>query len=127
MCYKRSIKSNTYCIGDLKHNAIFVDRELIPNKDNSIDPDELFSGTTVYPVAIETIGGKDVFSETNIIGIASHKFVSRYYSEIEKKGFIVFNNKYYKILQTRVAGEENKWLEFLCVERGDISKKVNKA
>lgn len=126
-CLKTRIKENKYCIGDLKINAIFYTRSLTARTDNQIDPDETFSdGTTVW-AGIQSIKGIDYFDGTNLNGTATVKIVTRYNSSIENKKWIVINSKYFKILQTINVSQQDRWLEFLCEERGTISNKCNKA
>lgn len=125
-CVKKRVNGNDYCIGDLKHRAVFLDREITPRGDDDIDFSEVFKNNTTRWVGIETVKGIDIFDNTNIIGVASHRIVARYESDLFTKRWILFDSKYFRILQRTNTGENKEWIEFLCVERGDSSKNSNK-
>lgn len=127
VCRKKRMKNNLYCIGDLKVQATFYDREIEARKDNEIGIDENFSNGKTRWIGIESVNGIDVFDDTNIATAATHRIVARYESDIFEKRWIVIDGRYFKILQRINQAEQNRWIEYLCRERGITTRKVNKA
>ena len=82
-CKKKRLKNNLYCIGELKIQGTFYDREIEARRDDEIGVDENFENGETRWVGIESVNGIDVFDETYIATAATHRIVARY--EINKR------------------------------------------
>lgn len=126
-CRKKRTKNNLYCIGDLNIEAVFYDREIEARTDDEVGIDENFENGETRWVGVESVNGIDVFDETNIAIAATHRIIARYDSTIFSKRWIVIDSKYFKVLQRTNVAERKRWIEYLCLERGVTTRKVNKA
>lgn len=114
------------CIGSLKHSCEFQTRSEVFQKDETIGSDEEFTTISTQYVAISSTKGIDIFDGVNIIGNASHIITSRYLSTIAEIRWLKINGKYYKVLKVDNKGEQNRFLQFFCSERGIIANKANR-
>jgi len=122
-CKRISPKKRLICIGSMKHPISIIDREIETLSEGyTMD----FSNSTSVLAAIETRNGTPVFNGVNIEQELTHIFYIRYgESTVENNYTILFNNKYYRVIDFENLEEENRFLKITTIERGDIAKKAN--
>jgi len=115
------------CTGDMKHQIEIIDK----SQDhagcslNFLTPTKATTWAKVDTV--DTIGGNSrrIFDSTNIGEMVTHKFTTRFRTDIDGDDLIKYDSRYFKIQGFKDPYEDKRYLVFYCIERGDVSNSRN--
>jgi head-tail adaptor len=102
-------------------------RTLTPPAANGVNFGETLSNETEVWAGLQTSRGIEVFSGTNLVGVATHFFYIRAISGLTSESWVEFKGSYYRILDIQNYQEDDRFQILRCVVRGDTSKPVNLA
>lgn len=119
-CEYKTGKKTIYCLGSFRKKVTLLTRALT-NTSNMLEP--TITETTLANVRanVENLpvqSGSQVYIDANTSITATHKFVIKYIDSVDTITGIELNSKKFRILRINNIEEQNKYLEFLCVERG---------
>jgi SPP1 family predicted phage head-tail adaptor len=103
------------------------DRTLTPPATDDTNFTEVLSNENEVWAAVKTSTGIEVFSGTNLIGIATHFFYIRFITGLTSESWVEFKDSYYRILDIQNYQEADEFMVLRCVVRGDTTKAVNLA
>ena len=115
------------CIGSMRHKITINVRTLTPPSDAGVNFDETLTSPKIVWSAVETSRGVEVFSGTDLIGVATHLFYIRALAGQTAESWVEFKDNYYRILDVQNFQEDDRFQVLRCTLRGDTSKPVNLA
>lgn len=119
--YKRFDKIKI-CRGDLRHKITILQREQGGIGYNELEATENFSTVQTPWAAVRTVRGTTRFKGININERATHLFYIAYTPSLDAlehgNNFIAYKDRMYRILDITNQDEDNQFIFFQCVERG---------
>lgn len=131
---KRRLKK--YAIGDMRSRIGLYERDIKSPQYRSSKFQEEYTLITKVWAAVTTLNlGEIVFDDVRIKGKSgnfvtrsvspSHRFVTRYRSDITSETRILWRDKYYEIIKTINPEERNEYLELYSVLQGSKELEAN--
>jgi head-tail adaptor len=102
-------------------------RTLTPPSGDSVDFDEVLTDTKEVWAQVDTNKGVEVFSGTNLLGVATHLFYIRALIGQTAEDWVEFKSEYYDILDVQNYQEDDRFQVLRCNLRGTTSDPVNLA
>lgn len=126
-CTYKPRKYNKYCLGDFIHRITLHERKIKAPLKADVNYDiNLTKKITVW-ARIDTVAGKVIFDSVNMDRTVTHVILVRYISYLTTEHWVEHQDKYFDIVKIVNIGDENRFLELYCNERGDKNKKANLA
>lgn len=116
-----------YAVGDMRDRIGLYKREIKSPRFQSSKFQEEYTLITTVWASVTTLNlGEIVFNDVRIKGVSpSHKFVTRYRSDITSETRILWRDKYYEIIKTINPEERNGYLELYSVLVGSKELEAN--
>jgi len=115
------------CVGDLSSKISIIDKSqtAIGCSLSFLTPIKVTLWAKVD--TIDTFGGngRRIFDSTNIGEAVTHKFTTRYRTDIDGDDLIKYDDRYFTIQGFKDPTEDKRFLVFYCIERGDVNNSRN--
>lgn len=130
-CKIKNLDRVKLCSGDLSNRISIEERQLTPPVLGESSPIETFIVIKSVWAGVQTVRGTRRFYGVNIENAATHLFFIRNNPELPlldgDNYFVLFKNRYFRILRVTDNDEEEYFTILQCVERGEESKTASTA
>lgn len=125
-CKKITKQANKICIGDLNKKIKVQTSSFIDNNTPGEESGIGFIDILDIWAMIKTFKTTDLQDGVNASQSITHQFIFRYTSvNLDRKIFIEYNSKKYKVDSVENIDEEDKYYRLTSIERGDKFKNAS--
>lgn len=128
ICKPMPANHRKLCAGDLIHEVQVLEKSLVPPVAGSVDYKIEFDQdkSPVVFASLSTPRGKVIFDNTGTGRDVTHVFGLYFNPDYTSENVVLFDGRFFDVLDVNDLDERHEWMVLSCAERGDIGNKANR-